>query len=203
MDFTLQGSDPRFRYLKQRLEADGHRLTPDSRNIIAAPAARTGIPYYNDPIFTLENAALTAEGAAELLMRRSDGSILGMPILLTGYGRIGQLLAGTLARLGSRVTIAVRNPLARAAARVQGFQSVDITSITGSYDAVINTIPAPILRGNYGASICLDLASAPGGWADDTPILRAPGLPAIYAPKAAADIMAEAIYRISEVDIIE
>lgn len=203
MDFTLQGSDPRFRYLKQRLEADGHRLTPDSRNIIAPPAARTGIPYYNDPIFALENAALTAEGAAELLMRRSDGSILGMPILLTGYGRIGQLLAGTLARLGSRVTVAVRNPLARASARVQGFQSVDITYITGSYDAVINTIPAPILRGNYGASICLDLASAPGGWADDTPILRAPGLPAIYAPKAAADIMAEAIYRISEVDIIE
>lgn len=203
MDFTLQGSDPRFRYLKQRLEADGHRLTPDSRNIIAPPAARIGIPYYNDPIFALENAALTAEGAAELLMRRSDGSLLGMRILLTGYGRIGQLLAGTLSRLGCRVTVATRSPLARAAARVQGFEVVDITSVSGSWNAVINTIPAPVLRGNYGADICLDLASSPGGWADDTPILRAPGLPAIYAPKAAADIMADAIYRISEVDIIE
>lgn len=203
MDFTLQGADPRFRYLKQRLEADGHRLTPNSENIIAPPAERRGLAYYCDPIFALENAALTAEGAAELLMRRSDGSVRGMKVLLTGYGRIGQLLAGTLSRLGAHVTIAARNPLDRAAARIQGLQTVDITNITGVYDTVINTIPASVLYGDYGAEICLDLASAPGGWADQTPILKAPGLPGIYAPKAAADAMAEAIYRIMEVDIIE
>lgn len=203
MDFTLQGADPRFRYLKLRLEADGHRLTPNSENIIAPPAERRGLAYYSDPIFALENAALTAEGAAELLMRRSDGSVRGMNVLLTGYGRIGQLLAGTLSRLGAHVTVAARNPLDRAAARMQGLQTVDITNITGVYDTVINTIPAPVLYGDYGAEICLDLASAPGGWADQTPILKAPGLPGIYAPKAAADAMAEAIYRIMEVDIIE
>lgn len=203
MDFTLQGADPRFRYLKERLEADGHRLTPDSKNNIAPPAERRGVPYYSDPVYVVENAALTAEGAAELLMRRTDRSLRGMEVLVAGYGRIGRFLADTLAALGARVTVAARGPLDRAAARARGYQSVDITDVPSPFDAVLNTIPAPVLRGDYGGALCLDLASAPGGWSDRTPVLKAPGLPGLYAPKAAADVMAEAIYRALEVDIIE
>lgn len=203
MDFTLQGTDPRFRYLKERLEADGHRLTPDSKNIIAPPAERRGVPYYADPIYTVENAALTAEGAAELLMRRTDRSLRGMEVLVAGYGRIGRFLTDILAALGASVTVAAREPLDRASARARGYQSVDITERSSSYDAVLNTIPAPVLQGDYGGALCLDLASVPGGWSDRTPVLKAPGLPGLYAPKAAADIMAEAIYRALEVDIIE
>lgn len=203
MDFTLQGADPRFRYLKQRLEADGHRLTPDSENIIAPPAERRGLPYYSDPVYTVENAALTAEGAAEMLMRRSDRAVAGMEVLVAGYGRIGRFLADTLSALGAKVTVAARSPLARAAARGKGYGSVDITNINATYDAVLNTIPAPVLQGDYGGALCIDLASAPGGWLDNTPVLKAPGLPGLYAPKAAADVMAEAVYRVLEVDIIE
>ena len=73
MEFTLIGADPRFLYLKNRLEADGHALVPDSENLIAPPAERRGVPYYSDSIYILENAALTAEGAVELLMRRCCG----------------------------------------------------------------------------------------------------------------------------------
>ena len=72
MEFTFVGTDPRYLYLKRRLEADGHVLATDSPLVIAPPAQRRGVPYWSDPIFALENAALTAEGAAELIMRRTD-----------------------------------------------------------------------------------------------------------------------------------
>lgn len=201
MNFTLQGSDPRFLYLKKRLEADGHAIIPDSDHIIAPPAAKCGVPYYRDEIYTIENAALTAEAAAELLMRRSSGSVMGMRVLIVGYGRIGSALAATLAALGARVTVAARGEAARAAARSRGHNSVDIINISHTYDAVINTVPAQVLSGDYGAPLCIDLASAPGGWEADTSVLKAPGLPGLYAPKAAADVMAEAIYRVMDKEV--
>jgi len=198
--FTLEGADPRFLYLKQRLEADGHRLTGDSGHIIAPPAERRGIAYYDDPVYLLRNAALTAEAAAELLMRRSSRAVAGMDALVAGYGRIGRLLADTLSALGVRVTVAARRPEDRAIAAIKGHNAVDIHHISGIYDAVLNTVPAPVLAGDYGGALCIDLASAPGGWADGTPVIKAPGLPGLYAPKAAADILAEAVYRVMEVD---
>lgn len=203
MEFTLMGSDPRFWYLRERLEADGHRLTAENGTILAPPAERRGVPYWSDPVFIIENAALTAEGAVELVMRRLPGSLAGAEILIVGYGRIGSLLADHLARLGANVTVAARRPESRAEARARGHTSVDITQLPIDPEAVINTVPAPILTGDFHGALCLDLASAPGGWADKTPVLRAPGLPGLYAPRAAADAMADAVYRVMEVDIIE
>lgn len=203
LNFTLQGADPRFLYLKKRLEADGHRLTPNSENVIAPPAQRRGVPYYEDSIYAIENAALAAEGALELLMRRSNRALAGMDVLVAGFGRIGGFLAGMLSALGAHVTVAARGEAARAAARSRGFRAVDIMHIPVPFDAVVNTIPAQVLAGDYGGALCMDLASAPGGWQDETPVLKAPGLPGLYAPKAAADVMAEAVYRVmAEVDTV-
>lgn len=201
MDFTLLGADPRFLYLKRRLEADGHRLAPDSDNVIAPPSFRRGIPYYDDPVYVLQNAALTAEGAVALLMRRAGRPVMGMRVLVAGYGRIGALLAAKLAALGARVTVAARRAESRASASISGHNSIDIMYIRNTYDAVINTVPAQLLRGDYGGALCIDLASAPGGWAENDIALKAPGLPGSYAPEAAADALAEAVYRVMEVDI--
>ncbi len=200
MEFTLLGTDPRYLYLKRRLELDGHRLTPDSPNQIAPPSWRQGVPYYKDEIYVIENAALTAEGALELLMRRSNRGLAGMDVLVVGYGRIGSFVAGMLSGLGAHVTVAARSARARASARASGCQSVDITNIPPVFDGVINTVPAPVLTGDFGGALCIDVASAPGGWAADAPVLKAPGLPGLYAPKTAADVMAEAIYRVMEED---
>ncbi len=198
MDFTLLGTDPRFPYLKRRLELDGHAVLPTAGHKIAPPAWREGVPYYKDEIYVIENAALTAEGALELLMRRSNRAVAGMEVLVAGYGRIGSFLAGMLTGLGARVTVAARSKSARAAARLHGCGAVDFEHIPPVFDAVVNTVPAPVLAGDYGGALCMDLASAPGGWASDAPVLKAPGLPGLYAPKAAADVMAEAIYRVIE-----
>lgn len=200
MNFTMEGTDPRFLYLKKRLEADGHRLTPDSPHIIAPPAEHRGVPYYDDEIYVIENAALTAEGALELLMRRSAGAVAGIEALVAGYGRIGSRLAELLSALGARVTVAARSGKALAAARARGLHAVDITNIHRPFDAVVNTVPAPVLSGDYGGALCIDLASAPGGWEPGTAVLKAPGLPGTYAPRAAASVMAEAVYRVMEVE---
>ncbi len=200
MDFTLLGNDPRYLYLKRRLELDGHRVTPDSPLLIAPPSWRRGVPYYKDEIYAIENAALTAEGALELIMRRSNRALAGMDVLITGFGRIGGFLAGMLSGLGAHVTVAARSRTARAAARARGYEAVDMAHIPERFDAVVNTVPAPVLQGDYGGALCLDLASDPGGWATDAPVLKAPGLPGLYAPRAAANVMAEAIYRVMEED---
>ena len=198
MDFTLLGTDPRFLYLKRRLEADGHRIVAVGGHQIAPPAWRQGVAYYADGTYTQENAALTAEGALELLMRRSTVALAGMPVLVAGFGRIGSRLAGMLSALGAKVTVAARSEDARAEAAGRGYAAVDFEHIPEKFDAVVNTVPANVLAGNYGGALCLDLASAPGGWDDGTAVLKAPGLPGLYAPKAAADVMAEAIYRVME-----
>lgn len=203
MEFTLLGSDPRFLYLRERLQADGHTLTAENGTILAPPAEKRGVPYWKDPVYLVENAALTAEGAVELVMRRLPGAVLGASILIVGYGRIGSMLADRLALLGASVTVAARRAESRAEARARGHRAVDVTELPADPDAVINTVPAPILSGDFGGALCVELASAPGGWTDHTPVLRAPGLPGLYAPRAAADVMADAVYRVMEVDIIE
>ncbi len=200
MFFTLEGTDPRFLYLKRRLEADGHALAAAGGHIVAPPAERRGVPYYDDPIYLLQNAALTAEAAAELLMRRASRAVTGMRVLVTGYGRVGSLLAEKLAALGARVTVADRSPVRRAEAQARSLDAVPFDEISPSWDAVMNTVPAPVLRGDYGGALCVELASAPGGWADDTPVLKSRGLPGLYAPRAAADILAEALYRALEAE---
>ncbi|MCD7844808.1 MAG: hypothetical protein LUG57_02965 [Oscillospiraceae bacterium] len=198
MDFTFLGADPRFLYLRRRLERDGHSVVAEGGNIIAPPAMRIGVPYWEDEIYAIENAALTAEGALELLMRRSSRAMMGAEALVAGYGRIGRFLAGMLSSLGVHVTVAARSRSDRAAARAVGCRAVPLTAMPRKADIVVNTIPAPVLSGDYGGALCLELASAPGGWADGAPVLKAPGLPGLYAPKAAADVMAEAVYRVLE-----
>ncbi len=193
MDFELRGSDPRFAHLRELLEADGHALRAGGL-VLAPPAAREGLPYYKNEVYAIRNAALTAEGALSYLMFRGSRRLQGQRVLVVGYGRIGRLLAAKLLALGARVTVAARSAEARAWAQAEGCRAVDITYISPQWDCVVNTIPAPLLRGDYGGALCLDLASAPGGWQDETAVLRLNGLPAHYAPREAALVMRDAVY---------
>ncbi len=193
MQFDLQDSDPRFPALRALLAADGHTLGAGGIPI-APPRARRGLPYYRNESYAVRNAALTAEAAVLLLMQQSDSALMAMDVLLVGYGRIGRALARRLTALGAHVIAAARRPESRALATCEGCRAVDITSIGGTYDAVVNTVPVPLLRGDFGGALCLDLASAPGGWVDETPVQKAPGLPGRYAPKLAAQIVRDAIY---------
>ena len=144
MEFTFVGTDPRYLYLKRRLEADGHVLTTDSPLVIAPPAQRRGVPYWSDPIFALENAALTAEGAAELIMRRTDRALPGLQVLVVGFGRIGSMLADKLAALGASVTAAARSPAGfRGGGVVRSSVQSRFRFFSRLWDVSLFCVPAP------------------------------------------------------------
>ncbi len=166
--------------------------------------------YFAREELTVKNAALTAEGAVELLLREMPGQLLGSRVLVTGFGRIGKLLALKLLALGARTSAAARKPGDLAFAEALGLGALDIRRLEGTlsgFDAVVNTVPACILTGDVLAGLspgclCLELASAPGGFDERAArdlglrLVRAPGLPGKTAPEAAARAVRDTVYNI-------
>ena len=160
------------------------------------------------PDFAVGNAALTAEGALELLMANSPRSLWRSSALVTGWGRIGRILALRLAALGAHVTVAARKSADRAAAEALGLAAADYAGLEGlmdGFDFIANTVPDRVIT---EAMLCcaapdallLELASPPGGF-DRTlaeniglRVVAAPGLPGKCAPYTAAELMKRAVY---------
>ena len=127
--------------------------------------------------------------------------------------RIGKRLAWKLHTLGAAVTVAARRPEALALARILGLQAEPLgPQLRGLavYDAVVNTVPAPVICDVQLSAIrpdaaLLELASLPGGFcpaaAERAGYLAARGLPGVYAPEAAAAVIRRAIFR--ELDLEE
>lgn len=165
-----------------------------------------GLPlfdYYVREELQLKNAALTAEGAMELLRPRA-----GQRVLISGFGRIASLLAQRLLAAGAEVTVAARSALQRARAEAMGCAAVDMGKWGGDYAAVVNTVPAAVFSGAdiaaFPDAMLLELASAPYGFdfaaarAQGREIVLAPGLPAKHNPKAAAKAVLDTIFSMLE-----
>lgn len=164
--------------------------------------------YFLREDFTLRNAALTAEGAVSLLLA-GEKALGGSRVLITGFGRIGRLLAGKLRALGADVTVAARKSEDLVLAGALGCRGIPLHAVTeGVWDAVVNTVPAQILDAealrSFGAARCIELASPPYGFdlaaaeALGTQIELASGLPGKTAPAAATAAVRDAIYAIME-----
>ena len=126
---------------------------------------------------------------------------------------MGQALALRLAALGARVTVAARAGAQRGAGRQpRGRRRSPLAELAGAapgFDAVVNTIPAPVLTRPVLAalrpqSLIVDLASAPGGTDFDAAAalghtaLLASGLPARCAPASAGEYLAGTVLEIIE-----
>ena len=160
--------------------------------------------------FTVGNAAITAEGAIEQLMKNSEKTLLGSHVLITGWGRIASVLAPRLRALGAYVTVCARKAGDRAMAQAQGLGCCsfeEIALLAEDVDFLVNTVPAEvldrrILGGFRKDTVLLELASAPGGFDAETAAelelntVSAPGLPGKYAPFSAAELMRDTIYAI-------
>ena len=169
--------------------------------------------YARDETLALENAELTAEAALPPLLARLPCPLRGSRILILGFGRIGKRLAWKLHTLGAAVTVAARRPEALTLARILGLQAEPLgPQLQGLavYDAVVNTVPAPVICDVQLSAIrpdaaLLELASLPGGFcpaaAERAGYLAARGLPGVYAPEAAAAVIRRAIFR--ELDLEE
>lgn len=177
----------------------------------AAVCGLTLEDYFLREELTVANAAATAEAAIQVAMEQLDRTLLGMPCLVLGFGRIGKLLSHRLHGLGAQVTATARKPEDLAWIRAFGWQPLETGALDGkleSFGAVFNTIPSPVLGAPLLAQLpkdclCVDLASVQG--IDLTaaeklglPHVRARSLPGRMVPRTAAAVIRDAVYYILE-----
>jgi len=157
------------------------------------------------------NAVPTAEGAIEIAMREYFGTINNSKCLITGYGRIGKVLAKMLNGLGAKVYVSARRKESLAWIKLNGYTPVDNDNLinSGEFDLIFNTVPAKILDAHIMAKIAtnaliIDLASLPGGVDFESakrmgiPTIHALSLPGKVAPKTSGEIIKNTIFNILE-----
>ena len=152
--------------------------------------------YYTDEAVQVMNAVITAEGAVGEAIRASRRTLWASDALILGYGRIGRALAPRLIGLGCRVTVYARRAESRAWARAQGCRTLEEPGEGAGFDFLFNTVPEPVLDGAPEGTLCLELASKPGGFRDRRGVLPCPGLPGKTAPETAAKVLKASIDRI-------
>ena len=206
MRFAITGTDPRFPLLREALIADGHVPAPEEEaDVVIPPPWDREARYARSESYLIANAALTAQGAADLLGR--EVRLPGSEILVLGWGRVGSLTALALMDSGARVTVFARRRESRAWAGALGFAAVGPEELDGAlerFDVIVNTVPAPLLdrerlERTRPEALLLELASAPGGIDAEAArlsrrLLSAPGLPGKYDPARAAEILLQAVY---------
>lgn len=152
----------------------------------------------------LKNTVATAEGAIAEAITLSPGVLHGSRCLIIGFGRCGETLAGKLKGLDAQVTAADRSAQRLALAYAKGCFPVlmeqpfsEHSTFLSDFDFIFNTVPEPVLGPSVRRLLkedaaLIDIASAPGGIHLDN-AKQCPGLPGRYCPKAAAEILYQAI----------
>ncbi|MEG1890166.1 MAG: NAD(P)-dependent oxidoreductase [Clostridia bacterium] len=168
------------------------------------------IHYMRHEPFLQTNAELSAEAAVYETMRQTPAALMGMKLLVTGYGRFARALAKRLYALGALVWVAARREEQRLLAASDGMHAVTleaIAQIAPQMRIVLNTIPARVIGEDALHALppdacLLELASAPYGFdRTQAEALKLhcevlPALPARYAPQSAAQALLHASVRL-------
>ena len=163
--------------------------------------------YFRREELTVINAAATAEAAIQVAMEQSDRSLLGLPCLVLGFGRIGKLLCHRLQGIGADVATTARRPEDLAWIRAYGFRCLRTDRLDGNlsgFGLVFNTIPSPVLndallRQLPNDCVCIDLASVQGidsAAAERAGVVSvwARSLPGRMVPRTAAKAILDTVY---------
>jgi len=199
---------PRLRY--DQLLLGG--MVGDLKDQLMADFGLTLLDYYDREETQVASAVPTAEGAIQLAMESTDRTLLGSRCLVTGYGRIGRLLADRLLALGAEVTVSARKYGDLAWINAWGCRGVRTGALAGQldrFDLIFNTVPALLLDGaklreTRADCVIIELASPPGGVDTEAArqlgrvVIQAPGLPGKAAPRSAAAAVRDSIYHILE-----
>ena len=158
------------------------------------------VDFLKDPYYLAENAAITARCAIEIVEKQKGASLLGCPVLIIGWGRIGKCLSYFLYSIGATVTVAARKDTDRAMIRALGFRDTSIEDVATQlkqYPVILNTVPVMVLPDmeTRPDAIILELASQPG--MSGANIIDARGLPNKMAPEASGKLIAETFIRLS------
>ncbi len=204
-----------FRDLPAGTPVFGGRLTP----AVLALGQQGGLfmqDVAEEEAFCVENALPTAEGALAIAMEKLPVTLAGSHAAVTGYGRIGRVLAGKLRAMGAQVTVYARRAESLAWARLEGHEALELAELHPTrifrpaaqaalrrYDVWFNTIPAVIFSAETlralaqfsDSPLLIDLASAPGGCDTEAArncgirLVRALSLPGKVAPVSAGRIL--------------
>ena len=156
------------------------------------------IDLLQDGQYVAMNAAFTADCAIRVLGAHLPECFDGCPILVIGWGRIGKCLAAKLKALGAKVAVAARKPQDRNMLRALGYDTENTQALTGHYQAILNTVPAPILTQADipRKTVRIELASAPG--LSGSGVMDARGLPGKMVPESSGRLIAQSIAKILE-----
>lgn len=159
--------------------------------------------YAKDDELIYLNAALTAEAAIAIAINNSEFSFLNANILITGFGRIGKILANYLKGFPCNITVAARKPSDYGLIKSLGFKSITYENLSEriqEFNFVFNTVPYKIfdeyiLENSDINTLFIDLASTPGGFDinKDRKIISALALPGKYSPATAAEVIYKTI----------
>lgn len=156
----------------------------NDENLLQRPSV---FDYAKQEDFLIKNAQITAEGAFNIVFSETPFSVYGSKLLITGYGRIGKILANIAKTLGAETFVAARNTRDLAWIELSGCKAVrydTLTELLPQFDIILNTVPHRIFKKEQIAAIqadCLfvDLASVPGGI--DWEAAKQAGLKTIWA----------------------
>lgn len=165
------------------------------------------VDYFADETLLRRNAALTAEGLLALLIAETPGALAGAKVVVTGFGRVGRAAAGLIKAAGGLPTAFVRRIDARDGALELGFDArllEEFSEAAAGFDALINTVPAPVVGEKELAAlrpdcVLFEAASAPFGIDRAAAerlgrkVIPAGGLPGRFSPKAAGEALADAV----------
>ena len=185
---------------REGLRVFGGRIPDTFRTALEERGARV-TDYYTDPVLTLANAALTAEGAIFEWMRTAREGIVGKRAAVTGFGRIARHLVRLLTAWQVDVTVYARRDTDRTEAQLCGAHALPLSegTVFSPVDAIFNTVPARILRkesfSSAPAALVFDLADGISHAQGCAALSALRGVPGRYAPKAAGEIIADAILR--------
>lgn len=166
--------------------------------------------YYKREELIIKNAIPTAEGTVEIALAEMPITLFESKVLITGYGRVGKVLAERMAAMGADVTVSARKCADFAWISERGFKAIhtnELTSAADRFDLIVNTIPAVVLTEEVlehvkNDALIIDLASKPGGVDFGTAkrlgknVIWALSLPGKSAPITSGRIIGETIMNI-------
>lgn len=168
------------------------------------------VDYYLREELIVANAVPTAEGTMQIAMEELPRTILGLNVLITGYGRLAKVLLKYFSALGAKVTITARKCADLTWAKIMGGNAIELSKLDDhlrEYDLIINTVPAMLFDKRLLSllkrdALVIDLASKPGGV--DFEIAKATGIKTIWAlslpgkvaPVTSGEIIANTILNI-------
>ena len=161
--------------------------------------------------FMIFNSRPTAEGAIYIALKEYNKILFGSNCLVSGFGRIGKVLARLLNAFGCNVSVSARKSSDLSWIETLGYTPIHTNNLDNieKYDLIFNTVPyiifdKTLLSTCKKETIIIDLASKPGGtdfeYASMNKIktIHALGLPGKNTPYTAAKIIKKSIYKIIE-----